>query len=90
MFANAYTPVLSHEQIVAWAPPQPLATTQNAELGTGLARYMRAFPALKVFGLSLQGDVESWRGNEALARRGVLRGGSHSSIAVSFESPYDP
>ena len=68
VFANAYTPVLSHEQIAAWAPPQPLATTQNAELGTALARYMRAFPALKVFGLSLQGDVESWRGNEALAR----------------------
>ena len=68
IFANAATPTLSHDQIVAWAPAQPLATAENAAVGTDLAQRMREVPALRVYGLSLEGDVAKAQGQYVAAR----------------------
>jgi hypothetical protein len=68
IFATAATPTLSADQVSTWVAIQPLTTPQNATLSTTLARSLRNVPALKVFGLSLQGDVEHAKGNNEAAR----------------------
>ena len=68
VFANDTTPLLSSESVSTWQVLQPLAVQENLVLGGDIAQRMRDVPALKVFGLSLQGDVEKAEGNISGAR----------------------
>jgi len=68
VFANAETPVLDKQALATWSAKQPLVTAESAEVGGQVATSMQRIPSLKVFGLSLQGDLDYAKGNAAAAR----------------------
>ncbi len=62
------TPILSSTELASWIAKQPLATVEYFSLSSDLAERMREVPALKIYGLSLQGDVDKAKGNAQAAR----------------------
>lgn len=61
-------PAFNTAALEIWKVTQPLATPSTAVLGAEVAQSMQQIPALKVFGLSLEGDVEQSKGNLGGAR----------------------
>lgn len=62
------TPIITGTELSTWHGKQPLTDPQYLALGSDVATRMKEVPALKLFGLSLQGDVEKAKGNTQAAR----------------------
>jgi hypothetical protein len=67
IFKASATPIASAETLAAWNVAQPLTEPANAAVATTLAGRMQSIPALKGFGLSLEGDLQQSKGNAAAA-----------------------
>ena len=65
IFASAKTPVLDPVTIETWTVKQPLAAASTIKIAEGVAYSMERIPPLRVYGLSLKGDVEQAKGNAA-------------------------
>ncbi|HVW04716.1 MAG TPA: hypothetical protein VHB78_06885 [Vicinamibacterales bacterium] len=67
IFKSSATPVASPETLATWKVAQPLTEPANAAVATTLAGQMQSIPALKGFGLSLEGDLQQSKGNATAA-----------------------
>jgi pimeloyl-ACP methyl ester carboxylesterase len=67
IFASG-TPIIDKIEFSSLRVKQPLATAEYFNLGTDVAKRMQDVPALRVYGWSLQGDVENAQGNAQAAR----------------------
>jgi pimeloyl-ACP methyl ester carboxylesterase len=67
IFTSVETPFADPTSLAAWKVEQPFATTNNAAVGDAVAWRMQQIPSLKVFGLSLEGDMQQFKGNTAAA-----------------------
>jgi pimeloyl-ACP methyl ester carboxylesterase len=63
------TPIFDKTELSSLRVKQPLATIEYFDLSTDVANRMRDVPALRVYGFSLQGDVEKAQGNRQAARK---------------------
>jgi pimeloyl-ACP methyl ester carboxylesterase len=69
VFATSEAPGPTATALETWKVAQPLTSPATAALGAEVAQRMQQIPALKVFGLSLEGDVEQAKGNLGGARK---------------------
>jgi predicted negative regulator of RcsB-dependent stress response len=67
IFKASATPMADAETLAAWTVAQPLTDPANAVVATTLADQMQSIPALKGFGLSLEGDLQQSKGNATAA-----------------------